>query len=155
MIFQGTALAIASTLTAGALAVSTLALPDRTVEEDRVPVEEIEVHAAMPSARGQPLSVYDALGHEQISPAQTYCDRHEVVAGGLTQDFAETLRAEKVSRDGLKIELWTSDLMGTWTALHHGEDGISCIVASGVDWTPAVSPDDLIRLAMQEVVYGW
>ena len=154
MIFQGTALAIASTLTAGALAVTTLALP-RTGAGGGLPPDGIEVHAAMPSARGQPLSAYDALGHTQISPAQTYCDRHEIVAGGLTHDFAETLRARKVSRDGLRIELWTSDLMGTWTALHHGEDGISCIVASGVDWTPAISPDDLIRLAMQEVVYGW
>ena len=58
-------------------------------------------------------------------------------------------------RDGLRIELWTSDLMGTWTALHHGADGISCIVASGVDWTPEVSPEELIHLAIHEVTFGW
>lgn len=148
MFLHSTALAIASTLAAGAVAVSTLALPDRKAEE-------IVVHSAMPAGIRHSPSVYDALGHEQVSPAQTYCDRHEVVTGALAHDFAETLRAEKVNRDGLRIELWTSDLMGTWTALHHGEDDISCIVASGVDWNPAVSAEDLIRLAMHEVVYGW
>lgn len=152
MFLHSTSLAIASALAAGALTVSTLAPPDRTAQ---TAAEEITIHAAMPAGPGRALSVYDALGHEQISPAQTYCDRHEVVTGGLNHDFAETLRAEKVSNDGLRIELWTSDLMGTWTALHHGEDGIACIVASGVDWSPVVSPEDLIQLAMQEVVYGW
>lgn len=153
MFLHSTALAIASTLAAGAVAVSTLALPDRKAPDRKA--EEIVVHTAMPAGVRQSPSVYDALGHEQVSPAQTYCDRHKVVTGGLAHDFAETLRAEKVSRDGLRIELWSSDLMGTWTALHHGEDGISCIVASGVGWNPAVSPEDLIKLAMHEVAYGW
>lgn len=148
MFLHGTALGIASSLAAGAVAVSTLGLPKRTAED-------IVVHAAMPAGAGRVPSVYDALGHQQVSPAQTYCDRHEVVTDGLAHDFAETLQAAKVTRDGLRIELWTSDLMGTWTALHHGEDGISCIVASGVDWTPEVSPEELIHLAIHEVTFGW
>lgn len=148
MFLHSTALAIASTLAAGAVAVSTLALPDRRAHE-------IVIHAAMPAGAGRAPSVYDALGHQQVSPAQTYCDRHEVVTDGLAHDFAETLQAAKVTRNGLRIELWTSELMGTWTALHHGEDGISCIVASGVDWSPEVSPEDLIRLAIHEVTFGW
>ena len=148
MFLHSTALVIASTLAAGAVAVSTLGLPDRRAEE-------IVVHAAVPAAMEQSPSVYDALGHQQVSPAQTYCDRHEVVTGALAHDFAETLQAAKITRDGLRIELWTSDLMGTWTALHHGADGISCIVASGVDWTPEVSPEELIHLAIHEVTFGW
>ena len=153
MFLHGTALAIASTLAAGAVAVSTLGLPDRTAPAPTA--EDLVVHAAMPAGAGRVPSVYDALGHQQVSPAQTYCDRHEVVTDGLAHDFAETLQAAKVTRDGLRIELWTSDLMGTWTALHHGEDGISCIVASGVDWSPAVSPQELIKLAVHEVTFGW
>ena len=73
---------------------------------------------------------------------------------GLSHDFDEALRAEKTSSEGLKIELWTSDVMGTWTALHHGEDGISCVIASGVDWSPSIDAEDLIRIAMHEVAYN-
>jgi hypothetical protein len=115
------------------------------------------IHGATASApaAAPPLSVYDSLGHAQLSPAETYCDTHQTVTEGLAQDFAETLRASQISADGLKIELWASDLMGTWTALHHGDDGISCIVASGVDWSGSVQADDLLQLALHEVVYSW
>ena len=154
-------IALASALTLGAVALASVAPgPGQSPVQPDTAVQDIAIHlAAQPSKLSQrpaaSLSIYDSLGHQDTAPDQSYCDAHQVVADGLTHDFAETLRAEKVSRDGLRFQLWTSDLMGTWTALHHGEDGISCIVASGVDWAADMPPDDLLQLAMHEVVYSW
>jgi hypothetical protein len=156
MILQSSVLAIAATFSAGALALASLAAPG-TDTVTRAQTDDIVVHAASTAAPGttRDLTVYDMLGHPQVSPAETYCDRHQVVVEGLTKDFAETLKAEKISLDGLRIELWTSDLMGTWTALHHGDDGVSCIVASGVDWTETADAESLLQVALYEVVYSW
>jgi hypothetical protein len=156
MILQSSVLAIAATFSAGALALASLAAPG-TNADTSAQTDDIVVHAASTTAPGsaRDLAVYDMLGHPQVSPAETYCDRHQVVAEGLTKDFAETLKAEKISADGLRIELWTSDLMGTWTAVHHGEDEISCIVASGVDWTESADAEGLLQVALHEVVYSW
>ena len=157
MILHTSVLALASALVAGSLTLASVA--PSPVANSAPAAEDLLIHGATASAPAPaappPLAVYDSLGHAQLSPAETYCDAHQTVTQGLTHDFAETFRARKISADGLQIELWASDLMGTWTALHHGDDGISCIVASGVDWSISVSADDLLQLAMHEVVYSW
>lgn len=156
MFLHSTAMAIASSVTAGAIAATSLVMPPQSAAPEaaaaQVTAEDIVIHAAIPN-RPEP-SVYDALGHLQVSEAETYCDVHKVLNDGLSHDFDEKLRAEKTSAEGLQIELWTSDVMGTWTALHHGEDGVSCVIASGVDWSPSIDADDLIRIAMHEVAYN-
>ena len=159
MFLHSTAMAIASSVTAGAIAVTSLVMPHQAAAPEaakpQVTAEDIVIHAAMPNRADHPTpSVYDVLGHLQLSEAETYCDVHQVLTQGLTDDFAETLQAEKTSSEGLKIELWTSDVMGTWTALHHGSDGISCVIASGVDWSAAIDANDLIRIAMHEVAFN-
>ncbi|MDQ2067821.1 hypothetical protein Q9295_15700 [Xinfangfangia sp. CPCC 101601] len=165
MFMHSTAMAIASTVTAGAIAATSLPPLSPSVNfaagkegSAQVAAEDIVIHAAVsPQAAtaAQPApSVYDALGHAQATPAQTYCDAHDEMVEGLKHDFAESLTTTTTNSEGLKIELWTSSLMGTWTALHHGSDGISCVVASGVDWSDAVDGQDLIRIAMHEVAYN-
>lgn len=65
---------------------------------------------------------------------ETYCDLHTVVAQTLQDDFAEEPRLAALTGTGLRMEFWVSDLLGTWTLVHRGRDGISCIVTSGMDW---------------------
>lgn len=75
------------------------------------------------------------LGEGALSLTETYCDLRATVGETLRHDFDEHPRLATLTATGMTMELWTSDLLGTWTLVHHGEDGISCIVRSGQDWT--------------------
>jgi hypothetical protein len=79
-----------------------------------------------------------------LSLTETYCDLRTTVDGTLRHDFAEAPRLAAVTGAGMTMELWASDLLGTWTVVHHGGDGISCIVTSGQDWT--TSTDAVVLL---------
>jgi hypothetical protein len=72
---------------------------------------------------------------DDLSLTETYCDLRETVVGTLRHDFAEAPQLAAVTGAGMTMELWASDLLGTWTVVHHAGDGISCIVTSGQDWT--------------------
>lgn len=90
---------------------------------------------AVPSPMLIGPDVSDATIESDPSLTETYCDSRRVVEANLERDFAEEPRLIAVTGAGMTMELWASDLMGTWTMLHHGSDGISCIVTSGHDWT--------------------
>jgi hypothetical protein len=92
----------------------------------------VAVAAPVPRVANDGLSVADDL-----SLTETYCDKRVTVAETLRHDFAEEPRLVAVTGAGMTMELWTSDLLGTWTVVHHGQDGISCIVTSGQDWSTA------------------
>ena len=81
-----------------------------------------------------------AIGPETLDIAQdtalteTYCDLRGTVQSSLARDFAETPRLAALTGTGMTMELWTSDQSGSWTVVHHGTDGITCIVSTGMDW---------------------
>lgn len=84
---------------------------------------------------------------------ETYCDLRATVDATLRHDFAEVPALAALTGTGMTMELWTSDLMGTWTLVHHGGDGISCIVTSGQDWTAGDSAVLLMDRALTETVH--
>ena len=65
---------------------------------------------------------------------ETFCAVRETVGATLRRDFAETPRLAAQTEGGMTVELWTSDRLGTWTLVHHGRDGMTCIVTTGMDW---------------------
>lgn len=103
--------------------------------------------AAQPEAEivaydaGGDLAIYDMLGHGAQPYDQPHCEAHAAMAENLNHDFAEEPVETRVSGDGLTMELWASDLLGTWTVVHKGEDGVSCIVSSGTGWEDGANPD--------------
>ncbi len=105
-----------------------------------LPAPEIVSYAAASSGD---LAVYDVLAHGAEPMDQPVCQSNEALAATLTHDFAETPVAQAVEGEGLVMQLWSSDLMGTWTMVHRGGDGVSCIVSSGTGWTTASSPADV------------
>lgn len=96
----------------------------------------------------------DPRAEAELSLTETYCDARDVVADTLRHDFAETPRLVAVTADGMTMELWGSEVMGTWTVVHHGGDGISCIVTSGQGWTSATDAAVVMDAALGEAVYG-
>lgn len=71
---------------------------------------------------------------QDLSLTESYCDMRATVQKALGRDFAETPRLAALTGTGMTMELWTSDTTGSWTVVHHGSDGISCIVTTGMDW---------------------
>lgn len=96
----------------------------------------------------------DPRAEEPLSLTETYCDARTVVAATLRHDFDETPRLRKVTAEGMTMELWASELMGTWTVVHHGGDGISCIVTSGQGWSAASDAVVVMDAALGETVFG-
>lgn len=83
------------------------------------------------------LSVFDTIteiGAAQ-SPDVPFCDHRADLLAVLDHDFAESPRVQHPLGDARSVELWASDVMGTWTAVYTRADGVSCVVSSGIGWT--------------------
>ena len=88
-----------------------------------------------------------------LSLTQSYCDARASVGAMLQRDFAEEPRLAALTADGLVMEIWTSNTLGTWTLLHHGADGITCVVTTGRDWTAGSSAALLLEEALAGTVH--
>ena len=74
---------------------------------------------------------------------EPYCDLRVTVTETLANDFHETRVTVPEERDGILVELWASERLGTWTMLATRADGISCVVETGRDWAGETSLDTL------------
>ncbi|MBE2278056.1 MAG: hypothetical protein IAE87_17370 [Rhodobacteraceae bacterium] len=95
------------------------------------------------------LAVYDMemLAADDQPYDQAHCMMHAAMAENLSHDFAEERVEARVSDEGLVMELWASEVMGTWTILHKGADGVSCVVTSGTGWADDAAPDQVFASA--------
>jgi hypothetical protein len=100
-----------------------------------------------------------AIGPEAVDisgePAltETYCDARATVQAALGRDFAETPRLAALTGTGMTMELWTSDRTGSWTVVHHGQDGISCVVSTGMDWAADGDAAAVLDSVLGDAVY--
>jgi len=87
------------------------------------------------------LAVYDLV--ERAAPAlnSPRCEVQAQMASILARDYSEHPVDRRVSGDGLHLVLWGSTEMGTWTLVHDGEDGVACVISSGIGWTHQSTPD--------------
>ncbi len=80
----------------------------------------------------------------QSEPPESACVPHSVAEEQLAKFFNEKVIGLGVGRDqDTVIELYVSS-HGSWTILVTMTDGMSCIAASGENWT---TPDELAGLA--------
>jgi hypothetical protein len=97
------------------------------------------------------LSVFDTI--TEIGEAQAvnvpYCDHRPELLTTLAHDFGEHPVTQAPMDDHRHVELWASEVMGTWTAVYVRADGVACVINSGVDWTPTSDP-----VAMLETMTG-
>lgn len=92
------------------------------------------------------LAAFDAIteiGADQ-SVDVPYCDHRPVLVKALADDFAEVPVAQTPLGGQRRVELWASEVMGTWTAVYTRADGVSCVVSSGVNWTRSGDPAALL-----------
>jgi hypothetical protein len=111
----------------------------------------VAVAAATPSPAA--LEADLSMTGSDLTLTEAYCDLRGVVDETLRHDFAEEPQLAALTGTGMTMELWASDLLGTWTMVHHGADGISCIVTSGQDWSTDVDAVNLLDTVLQTEVH--
>ncbi|MEZ5798656.1 MAG: hypothetical protein R3D63_14970 [Paracoccaceae bacterium] len=90
------------------------------------------------------LAVYDMPGMAPFDITSPYCETAPTLAATLKHDFEEVPVDTSTQGDGLTMVLFASEVMGTWTLVHQGDDGMSCIVSSGTGWTASAQPEDVL-----------
>jgi len=77
-----------------------------------------------------------------VAQAQTKCLPHEKAVGNLMRHYGEQAIGVGLGSKGQSVfELYVADT-GTWTILVTRTNGMSCVAASGNDWSK-LSPIDL------------
>jgi hypothetical protein len=117
-----------------------------SVDRDFNAREPAEIRAYSASANAG-LSVQDDLTKTLQPYDQPFCAANAEVADQLNHDFAEVEQTSWTQGKDMTLELFASELMGTWTLVHAGEDGVSCIVSSGFGWTKGVTPQEILTMA--------
>ena len=66
--------------------------------------------------------------------AQTACGTRDKIVGQLKNKYSETHIASGLETDTKMVEIWTSEVSGTWTILITQANGVTCIAAAGRNW---------------------
>lgn len=91
------------------------------------------------------LSVHEFVGRLPETVQDPLCDAKETITASLADDFAETLESTWLQEQTVSMELWASDLMGTWTLLRTGDDGLTCILSSGFGWSEGMTVESIVQ----------
>ncbi|MDZ4096507.1 MAG: hypothetical protein U1D35_16540, partial [Paracoccaceae bacterium] len=67
--------------------------------------------------------------------AQTVCTQRQSIVEQLSTKHTEQLSALGYQTGAQVLEVWSSSETGSWTLLVTRPDGISCVVATGSNWT--------------------
>lgn len=116
-----------------------------TVNKNPDPIDQAQLVAYPADVAATALAPITSSGQQEVD--QAFCGSTWDVTDSLAHDFAETAQETWVHGADLVLQLWASDTMGTWTLLHVGQDGFSCVVSSGMGWNDGVSAADVLALA--------
>lgn len=93
---------------------------------------------------GGDLALYGLMEDRRQDLDEAHCGARADIGEKLRDGFEETPVTAMTSTGGLDLELWGSAEQATWTIVHHGRDGISCVVASGLGWNSDTDAQALI-----------
>lgn len=72
-----------------------------------------------------------------VAHGQTVCDKRDKIAERLETRYQEFQRAIGLTNNGRLVELWATEDRATWTLVLTHPNGISCLIAAGVNWQDA------------------
>lgn len=82
--------------------------------------------------------IFGALGFwAGRASAEVQCAARDQVLSLLTDKYGETVQSAGVVGDGLVMEVYASDITGTWTITMTLADGQMCLVTSGIGYNEA------------------
>ncbi|WP_103334967.1 hypothetical protein [Pseudotabrizicola formosa] len=108
--------------------------------ESRVQPTPVAAFSATPN-----LSVQDYVAALPETLQDPLCGARDVITADLSQAFAETFEASVEHEPGVSLEVWASDMMGTWTVVHVEHEGLACIVSSGFGWEEGMTAADVLQ----------
>lgn len=76
--------------------------------------------------------------------AQQSCAPRDVIVDGLRARYGETVQSSGLSEAGALIEFYASDETGTWTITYTLPDGMTCLMASGSDFSRIVDAGEAL-----------
>ena len=91
------------------------------------------------------LSVQDFVAALPQSVDDPLCGQKDQITATLSDDFAESVLSVVQGDAGQTHEIWTSDLMGTWTVLDVTDAATTCIVQSGYGWEKGMTARDILK----------
>lgn len=66
------------------------------------------------------------------------CGARDIVTQTLSQEFGESPLGAGLEGDTALYEVWQSEDGESWTILRTRADGVTCVLATGTDWRPAL-----------------
>ena len=76
-------------------------------------------------------AIFLIAAHKSTAQTQNLCAQRAVIVEKLNTKFNETRRSIALSRTHIMIEVFASDVSGTWRMIATKPNGIACLVASG------------------------
>lgn len=70
--------------------------------------------------------------------AMPHCGSRDDVVASLVDEYDETHRASGLESETGLMEIWASDVDGSWTILLTRPDGQSCVMATGSHWLETI-----------------
>lgn len=67
--------------------------------------------------------------------AQTQCSSRANLVSQLTEKYGEVSQGVGLQSASQVIEVWSSKKTGSWTIIASRADGMSCVLATGRNWT--------------------
>lgn len=117
-------------------------------EPAKTPLVAMQSYPAASPANFQNLSVTNLVRRtgDALAENEPNCQSSTNIVATLKHDFGENRRDSWVQAKTLKMELWASDEMGTWTLVQHDAGGIACVLSSGIGWRSDSNTNDILAL---------
>lgn len=117
-------------------------------EPAKTPLIAMQSYPAASPANLQNLSVTHLMRRtgDALAANEPNCQSSTEITATLKHDFGENRRDSWVQAKSLRMELWASDQMGTWTLIQHDDAGISCVISSGIGWRSNSNTNEILAL---------
>ena len=73
-----------------------------------------------------------------VAVAMPLCGSRDDVVASPTDEYNETHRASGLESETGLMEIWASDVDGSWTVLLTRPDGQACVMATGSHWLETI-----------------
>lgn len=117
-------------------------------EPAKTPLVAMQSYPAASPANLQNLSVTHLMRRtgDTLAANEPNCQSSTEITATLKHDFGEDRRDSWVQAKTLRMELWASDAMGTWTLVQHDGAGTACVLSSGIGWRSDSNTNDILAL---------
>lgn len=94
------------------------------------------------------LAIHDLMERAAPGLDAARCDKLDALAAVMADELAAEPVDERIVSDGLQMVLWGSTELNAWAIVHNGDDGIACVVSTGMGWNGQSTADQIFDGAL-------